>query len=40
MHVLQAQSAGFIEGILSRRHAACHYDHRVSPAVPDSVQLT
>src|SRR5579871_4827636 len=26
-HVLKAQAANFLKGIVPRRHAACHHDH-------------
>jgi hypothetical protein len=31
MHMLQAQTSDFIEGIFLRRHASRHKDHRISP---------
>jgi hypothetical protein len=31
MHMLEAQSPDFLEGIRPRRHAAGHHDHAVLP---------
>src|ERR1700689_1143565 len=39
MHVLEAQSAGLLEGVLPCRHAACHHNHIAVLAVFDPAGL-